>query len=158
MFQTHQGERPGGGEAPSPTSDGVRILVVEDSSDHSELLLRQLRKAHLDSHVKIIDNGSDAWRFLSSGSNCDKLIAIFLDLKIPSLSGIKLFRKIRSRAGLASLPVIVVSSSDEPSERLECQKLRATAIIEKPVTFFAFSKVVADVFHSPGAVPSSRTE
>jgi CheY-like chemotaxis protein len=126
----------------------TRILIVEDSEDHSELLLRQLRKSHLDGHVRVIGDGQEAWDFLERECHCDELIAVFLDLHLPSLDGIKLLRQIRGRPELATVSVIVISSSDNPADRKACEDLRVSAFVSKPVSFATFSKAVADVFHS----------
>jgi len=42
----------------------VRVIVIEDNADDQELLLRQLRKSGMDSHVKFIANGQEALDFL----------------------------------------------------------------------------------------------
>ncbi len=134
--------------AGSSGNELIRILVIEDSSDHSELLLRQLRKANLADHVKIIADGEQAWNYLNSEHRSDKLLAIFLDLTLPTVNGVELLRKIRAHARLATIPVIVVSASVNPAEKIACENLKVTAFIEKPISFSTFSKAVADVFHS----------
>jgi CheY-like chemotaxis protein len=126
----------------------TRILVVEDSDDHSELLLRQLRKSHLDGHVKIVRDGLEAWHFLDRQCRVSELIAVFLDLHIPSLDGIVLLRKIREHPRLKPVSVVVISSSDDPADRVECLRLGVSSFVSKPVSFANFSKTVANVFHS----------
>lgn len=132
----------------SDRNDKTRILVVEDSEDHSELLLRQLRKSHLDGHVRIIGDGQEAWNFLDRQCRCDDLIAIFLDLHLPSLDGVQLLRQIRAHPELSSVSIIVITSSDNPADYAACRELSVSAFVSKPVSFSTFSKTVADVFHS----------
>jgi two-component system response regulator len=130
----------------------VRVLVVEDNDDDRELLLRQLRKTGMDSHVKFISNGQEALEFLTKPravSLSEDLIAIFLDLKLPSLSGLELLRRLRVRDELQDTPVIVMTSSNDPKDLEECRRLKVTNYVSKPVTFTSFSKAVADVFHLP---------
>ncbi len=130
----------------------VRVLVVEDNADDRELLLRQLRKSGMDNHVKFISNGQEALDFLLNppvASLADELIAIFLDLKLPALSGLELLRRLRLRNEFQRLPVIVMTSSNDPKDLEECNKLKVTNYVSKPVTFTSFSKAVADVFHLP---------
>jgi CheY-like chemotaxis protein len=157
---------PGDGRPTDQTLDGsengridqARILVIEDSDDHNELLLRQLRKSHLDSHVKLMADGQEAWDFLSHEPNCSDLIAIFLDLHLPSLDGVQLLRQIRKNPRLSGIPVIVITSSDNPDDYRQCRALKASAFINKPVSFATFSKAVADVFHSTETRRLSRPE
>jgi len=136
----------------------TRILIIEDSDDHSELLLRQLRKSHLDRHVKIIADGAEAWDFLEHKCRVQELVAIFLDLHLPSLDGIVLLRQIREHPRLKDLSVVVISSSENPADRAECLRLRVSAFVSKPVSFSTFSKSVADVFHSNETRQLTRPE
>ena len=136
----------------------TRILIVEDSEDHSELLLRQLRKSHLDGHVRIIGDGLEAWDFLDGKCCCDDLIAIFLDLHLPSLDGVELLQRIRAHPELSSVSVIVITSSDNPAAHAACRELNVSAFVGKPVSFSTFSKTVADVFHSTETRELARPE
>ncbi len=141
----------------------VRVLVVEDNADDRELLLRQLRKSGMDSHVKFISNGQEALDFISRPGQtflAEELIAIFLDLRLPSLSGLELLRRLRNQEHLQDLPVIVMTSSNDPNDLEECRRLKVTNYVSKPVTFTSFSKAVADVFHLPrmGGEPASVEE
>jgi two-component system response regulator len=130
----------------------VRVLVIEDNADDRELLQRQLRKSGLDPHVRFIYDGREALDFLT-GPNAptlaENLIAILLDLKLPSLSGLDLLRRLRARDDLRATPVIVMTSSNDPQDLEECRKLKVLNYVSKPVTFTSFSKAVADVFHLP---------
>ena len=130
----------------------VRVVVIEDNEDDRDLLLRQLKKSGMDSHVKFIANGQEALDFLTgprAPSLAEELIAIFLDLKLPSLDGVELLRRIRANDKLQNLPVIVMTSSNDPKDIAECHRLKVTSYVPKPVTFTSFSKAVADVFHRP---------
>ena len=132
----------------------VRVLVVEDDPYDSELLLLQLHKKGVGNQVKFISNGQEALDFLTRpefSSEVGKLIAIFLDLKLPLVGGLDLLRHIRTRKELQGIPVIVMTSSNDPKDIEECRKLKVTSYISKPITFPSFSKAVADVFHSSKA-------
>jgi CheY-like chemotaxis protein len=139
-----------------PPEPRVRVLVVEDNDDDRELLLRQLRKTGMDSHVKFISDGQEALDFLTrprAVSLTKDLIAIFLDLKLPSLGGLELLRRLRQREEFRATSVIVMTSSNDPKDLEECRRLQVTNYVSKPVTFTSFSKAVADVFHLPRLQP-----
>jgi two-component system response regulator len=138
--------------------NAVRVLVIEDNADDRELLLRQLRKSGMSGHVKFISDGQEALDFLTGPQSpqlVKELIAILLDLRLPSLSGLDLLRRLRARGVLQSVPVMVMTSSNDPNDLEECRKLNVINYVSKPVTFTSFSKAVADVFHlpKPGAAP-----
>jgi two-component system, response regulator len=139
-------------ESPREEKTSVRVVVIEDDVDDSELLLRQLKKSGMDNQVKFIANGQEALDFLigpNAPVQAEELIAIFLDLKLPSLSGIELLRRLRATEKTRNLPVIVMTSSNNPRDMEECRQLKVTSYVPKPVSFTSFSKAVADVFHLP---------
>ena len=129
-------------------SSKTRILIVEDNPDDGALLMRQLRKAQLGEQIKMIGDGRQALDFLML-AEADHLIAIFLDLKLPTLSGLSLLEKIRTDDRRRHLPVIVMTSSNSPKDLESCKALGVSSYVQKPVTFTAFSKAVADTFHRP---------
>jgi CheY-like chemotaxis protein len=124
----------------------TRILIVEDNLDDVELLMRQLKKANLKEQVKVISDGHLALEFLTL-SESEHLVALFLDLKLPSLNGLELLEKIRTHEKMQHLPVIVMTSSNSPEDLQKCKELRVLNYVQKPVTFEAFQKAVASTFH-----------
>ena len=128
----------------------TRILIIEDNPDDEALLMRQLQKAQLHQQVKVIGDGKTALEYLTDiNSRCEELVAIFLDLNLPSLSGLQLLEKMRSYDRIGHLPVIVMTSSNAPTDLEKCQKLGVSCYVQKPITFTTFSKAVADSFHAP---------
>jgi CheY-like chemotaxis protein len=126
-----------------------RVMIVEDDPMDRELLLHQLKKAHLTENVFFIPDGEQAFEVIEK---CDKLeewklIALFLDLRLPKLSGIELLRRIRQLPGKKDLPVIVMTASNDPADKAECERLDVMSYVNKPVSFSSFSKAVADIFH-----------
>jgi two-component system response regulator len=130
----------------------VRVLIVEDNADDRDLLVRQLRKTKTDDHVKFISDGKAALEYLShlppSAPFCD-LIAIFLDLRLPSMSGIEVLRRIKKLPRIKNIPVIVMTSSLDPRDFEECQRLQVASFVSKPVTFESFSKAITGLVHLP---------
>lgn len=145
----------------SLTDNSVRVIVIEDDANDRELLLHQLQKSGMDSHVKFITNGQEALDFLTGPRAtvlAKELIAIFLDLKLPSLSGLEFLRRLRASDKHRNLPVIVMTSSTDPEDMDECRRLKVISYLPKPVSFTTFSKAVADVFHLPKLGVDSRAQ
>jgi two-component system response regulator len=130
----------------------VRVLVVEDNADDRDLLIRQLRKTKTDNHVKFISDGKVAMDFLSNlpppAPFCD-LMAIFLDLKLPSISGLEILRRIKKLPRVKNIPVIIMTSSLDPKDFEECQRLKVASFVLKPITFESFSKAITGLVHLP---------
>jgi two-component system response regulator len=130
----------------------VRVLVVEDNADDRALLIRQLRKSKTDNHVKFLTDGREALTYLTNLPPpmpfCD-LIAIFLDLKLPSLNGLEVLRRIKDIPRVQNIPVIVMTSSIDPRDFEECRRLKVTSFILKPITFESFSRAITGLVHLP---------
>jgi CheY-like chemotaxis protein len=128
----------------------VRVVVVEDDENDRDLLIRQLRKSQIDNHVKFLSNGEEALKFLADlpppEPFCD-LFAIFLDLKLPGMSGVELLRKIRKIPGIQDVPVIIMTASLDPRDLEACRDLEISAFISKPVTFDLFCKAITGLPH-----------
>jgi len=125
-------------------NQGAQILVVEDDQNDSFLLTRQIAKAQIDDHVTVIASGEKAFDFLLKLSNPP--IVIFLDLKLPGLSGIELLKRIRQEPQLQAIPVVVMTGSIDPSDVAECNRLGVTAFLPKPIGLTTFIKTVAHLF------------
>jgi CheY-like chemotaxis protein len=126
-----------------------RILIIEDNPDDSFFLTRQLSRAKLDDHITVIADGKEALNFVLENSNDEnalRFVAIFLDLRLPSLDGVPLLRELRAVPRLRDIPVIVMTSSNEESDLEECRKLAVKAYVTKPVSLTEFIKAVAHVF------------
>jgi two-component system response regulator len=124
------------------------ILVVEDNADDSFLLTRQLARAHFEDCVTVIGNGYDALEYLQRSSTP---LAVFLDLRLPGMSGVELLDKIRQDYRLRSVPVIVMTGSLDPRDVQECDRLGVTAYLPKPVGLSTFIKAVTHLFPEVGA-------
>jgi len=126
-----------------------RILIIEDNVDDEALLLRQLTKAGLGKHIKVIHDGGEALDFLTDeGANAESLSAIFLDLKLPHVSGLQLLEIVRSDNRLRDIPVIVMTSSNAEEDLETCRELGVCSFVQKPLTFTSFAKAFADCFHA----------
>jgi len=131
----------------------VRVVVVEDDENDRLLLTRQLKKSQIDSHVKFLSNGKEALAFLSSlpkQNPFSELIAIFLDLNLPGLTGVELLREIRKLPRVGAVPVIIMTSSLDPKDFEACHAMKVAAFVPKPITFESFSKAITGLTHLPG--------
>ncbi len=132
-------------------SDPIRVVVIEDNEDDIELLLRQLKKANIAELVRFIKDGQEALDFFIANAEplSSSLMVIFLDLKLPSVSGLRVLQQIKSLDSLNAIPVVIMTSSNNPKDLEECRRLKVANYVQKPITFSSFSKAMADVFHAP---------
>jgi two-component system, chemotaxis family, chemotaxis protein CheY len=103
-----------------------KILVIEDDT----LLCWLLKKiVSANSEVIIMNDGLEAWKWLSDGNCADLIIS---DLKMPSLNGVELLKKLNKNPTLKEIPVIMLSGFEDPAKRKECLDLGAYTYMVKP--------------------------
>ncbi|HKQ36494.1 MAG TPA: response regulator [Verrucomicrobiae bacterium] len=114
------------------------ILLVEDNEDDVFLMTRALTQAGINNPVRVAEDGRAAIHYLSGQGVFEDRAAhplpalILLDLKLPITSGFEVLSWIRGQAQLKALPVVVVTSSDEPADLERAAGLKADAYIVKP--------------------------
>ena len=112
------------------------------------VMTRQLARAHFEDCVSVIGNGQDAFDYLQRSATP---LAVFLDLRLPGMSGVELLEKIRQDERLRQVPVIVMTGSVNPADTERCNQLGVTAFLPKPVGLSTFIKTVAHLFPAVGA-------
>jgi CheY-like chemotaxis protein len=116
------------------------ILLVEDNEDDVFLMNRALKAAQVVNPLVVVDDGQEAVDYLcGAGKFADRTsyplpIVVFLDLKLPFVSGHDVLAWIRGQKQLASLVVIVLTSSSEASDVSRCYALGANSYVVKPPT------------------------
>ena len=119
------------------------ILLVEDNADDEQLTLRAMRQSDVPNLIRIARDGAEAIDYLlgeHKGNQRPDLV--LLDLKLPKLSGLEVLQQIRSSDELKTLPVVVLTSSDEERDIIESYNLGANSYVRKPVDFEEFIDAV----------------
>ena len=122
------------------TKTNRTLLLVEDNEDDVFLMQQALRAVGVVNPLFVVQDGQKAVDFLGGAgkfANRDAYplpAAVFLDLKLPFLSGHDVLAWIRRQKDLESLAVIVLTSSDETSDLSRCYALGAKYFLLKPPT------------------------
>jgi two-component system response regulator len=119
--------------------NGIEILFAEDSEDDALLTIRALKNSGFANKLHHVSDGVEALDFifcrgtyaLRDTKECPKLI--LLDLKMPKVSGIDVLQKIKADPDLKSIPVVILTSSNEDPDIKKCYALGANSYIVKPV-------------------------
>lgn len=128
--------------------DEPEFLLVEDNPDDAELTLRAFRRRGLTHSFHVVRDGAEAIEYLLGASRGEERRlprVVFLDLKLPKVSGLEVLSRIRANEGLSGLPVVVLTSSSEEADMRDAYRLGANSYIVKPVEFEKFERVVSDV-------------
>ena len=123
------------------------ILLVEDDPRDVELTLAALEEHHLANKVVVVDNGVLALDYLYHRGKFKTRagghpIVVLLDMKMPKVNGLEVLKIIKADEGLKIIPVVVLSSSREAPDLVECYKHGVNAYVVKPVDFAEFMKAI----------------
>ena len=129
------------------TDEPIKILMVEDDAGHARLIERNLRRGHITNEIKVIPDGYEAVEYLFNdggyvGQKPAPPLLILLDLNLPGLSGLQVLERIKSDERTRHIPVIILTSTDEPQEIERCYALGCSVYITKPVQYEQFSDAI----------------
>ena len=121
------------------------VLVLEDSEDDFYLLERAFRKLDACADLVHIADGAEIIRYLTEAKQTTQSLpsVLFLDLKVPGVSGLEVLKWLRSDPVLKLLPVNILSSSSEPSDIQTAFELGANAFTVKPMNLEEYDDAVA---------------
>jgi two-component system, response regulator len=128
--------------------DPVDILIVEDNPSDAELTIRALKKSNLANYIFVAENGEEALDFLFCRRQFSKrdtsvpLKVIFLDLKLPKVSGLEVLKEVKSHESTKMLPVVIITSSKEDPDIQKAYELGANSYVVKPVDFASFVQAI----------------
>ena len=126
------------------SDDYIEILLAEDNSEDAEMTLRALRRNNLANRVRWVKDGAEALDYLfGEGTRPPKLV--MLDIKMPKVDGIEVLRRLKGDAATRSIPVVVMTSSNEERDVIESYRLGVNSYIVKPVQFDSFMETVAKI-------------
>lgn len=122
------------------------VLIAEDDDGHAELIKSGLRDSGVNNEIKRFCNGEKVWQFLEGtgteirDKNCAYLL--LLDINMPLMDGLEVLKNIKSNESLKDIPVIMLTTTDNPLEVEACYKLGCNFYVTKPVKFDKFAEIL----------------
>jgi CheY-like chemotaxis protein len=126
----------------------VHFLLVEDDPAHAELIRFAFQDNQVANTLDHVDNGTDAMAFLrreTGYENAERPDVILLDLNLPGYSGHEILEMIKSDPQLASIPVVILTTSSNERDRVEAYQHNANSYLNKPVDFGQFQRMMRDL-------------
>lgn len=115
------------------------ILIVEDSPEDYEAMMRAFKKAGLRNPTARCEDGDEALDYLyqrgayAAPGTARRPALILLDLNLPGTDGREVLEIIKSDTALRSIPVVVLTTSRDPVDIEKCYTYGANSFIQKPV-------------------------
>src|SRR5262245_42706040 len=130
-----------------PADQSVMILLVEDDPGHARLIERNLRRAHITNDIVTLSDGQLAIDYLLrensyAGSTHALPLLLLLDLNLPGLDGTQVLARLKAEESTKHIPVIILTTTDEPYEIQRCYALGCNIYLTKPVEYEQFAEAI----------------
>ena len=125
----------------------LTIILIEDDPGHALLIKRNLRRAHIRNHIITLEDGEQALTyFFGEESDANRAahapVLVLLDLNLPIVDGYQVLQRIKSDARTKSIPVVILTTTDDPREVAACYELGCNVYITKPVEYLQFCDAI----------------
>jgi CheY-like chemotaxis protein len=121
----------------------IVILLAEDDSGHATLVQRNLKRSGIVNRVQHVTDGQAALDYLRcegpfAGRGANGPMLLLLDINMPRLDGVEVLRQVKADPRIAKVPVIMLTTTDDPREVQKCYELGCSVYITKPVVYEDF--------------------
>jgi CheY-like chemotaxis protein len=125
----------------------VTILLVEDDPGHARLIEKNLRRANIKNEIAFATNGQEALDYLFcegafTNNQHPSHLLVLLDLNLPVLDGYQVLERMKTDERTKRIPVVILTTTDDPREVLRCYDLGCNVYITKPVDYEQFSDAI----------------
>jgi CheY-like chemotaxis protein len=123
------------------------ILIVDDDEGHAILIRENLEAAGLRNGFEHFRDGQAILDFFTArkatnGRNAGDGYLILLDIRMPKVDGIEVLRRLKQDPELATIPVIMLTTTDDAREVERCYELGCNVYIQKPVDYERFAEAM----------------
>ena len=125
----------------------VVILIAEDDEGHAKLVIKNFKRIGIANTIIHFKNGQEALDFFykknqDTGFELNKAYLLILDIRMPKVDGIEVLRKIKENPEFKKIPIIMLTTTDDPQEVEKCHSYGCSNYVTKPINFDSFMQVV----------------
>ena len=139
-------------------SSNLNILLAEDDRGHVALLKKNLWRTCVDAHIIHFPDGRELLAYLNGKSDIPETFKpgqyiLLLDIKMPEINGIDVLRAIEKNPELSKIPVIMLTTTNNPHEIELCYEQGCSFYVVKPSDYIKFMEVIqyiGDFLSLPG--------
>lgn len=137
------------------------ILIADDDDGHAFLIEENLRRAGVNTEYLRCSDGEEVLDFLSRKSGTPQFdparsYLLLLDIRMPKRDGISVLQEIKSDPLLRRLPVLMLTTTDDPREVDRCHELGCNVYVRKPISFESFAAAIAQLGRFVGMLELPR--
>ena len=128
----------------------VVILIADDDAGHTRLIEKNLSRAGLHNATQRFEHGQQVLDFFFGKGEgprykSDMAYLLLLDIRMPKVDGVEVLRQIKNDGVLRKMPVIMLTTTDDPREVARCHELGCNSYIVKPVDYDKFAEAIKNL-------------
>lgn len=134
----------------APGRDGLRILLVEDDSDHVELIRHALEGKQLVAALERVSDGVEGLKYLRALAPYENRMEpdlVLLDLKLPRKDGLEVLREVKADPALCHIPIVVLTTSAAEADITAAYREHVNSYLVKPVDYRRFEALLEQLGH-----------
>jgi len=120
------------------------ILVVVDDAIDRMTILRAFKQIKITNEIFTVTNGEEALAFLKDPQN-PKPCLILLDLNMPKMNGLEFLKQRMSDQKILSIPVIILTTSQEEKDKVDSLNYSISGYMVKPVDYLQFVELISTI-------------
>jgi CheY-like chemotaxis protein len=125
----------------------VIIIISEDDEGHASLIRKNLERAGISNEIIHFPDGKETLDFLFKKGDgkhrkSGESYLLLLDIRMPKVDGIEVLRQIKADPEMRKMPVIILTTTDDPREIDLCHKLGCNSYITKPIDYDKFVEAI----------------
>ncbi len=123
----------------------INILLVEDNPADARLVFEAMAEHRFHAGFHHVGDGMEAMAFLNRQApygEAPRPDLVLLDLNMPRMDGREVLAQIKSDPELATIPVIILTTSDAETDVVRSYLNHANCFLTKPVDFDAFMRMI----------------
>jgi CheY-like chemotaxis protein len=124
------------------SEEPIHILLVDDDDVDVMNVRRSFERGNISNELSVARDGIEALEMLRSDALPRSRRIVLLDLNMPRMNGIEMLRELRADPDLHSIPVVVLTTSNEERDRADAYRLHVAGYLVKPVTQVAFVELM----------------
>ena len=128
-------------------AEPIHIVLAEDDDGHATLIHRNLERAGLVNGFVRVKDGQEALDFIRgegayAGHPPPGNVLLLLDINMPRVDGVEVLRRLKADPRTAAVPVIMLTTTDDPREIERCYQLGCSVYVTKPVEYADFIEAI----------------
>lgn len=120
----------------------VTILIADDDDGHALLIRKNLKTAGITNPTVHLRDGQEVLDFLFGSAEPKRTdgsaYVLLLDIRMPKVDGIEVLRRVKADPVTRKMPVLMVTTTDDPREISTCHDLGCSTYITKPIDYDRF--------------------